>query len=151
MTPMRKARRVALALGLTIACGPATTTSTTTTTTTSTATTGLPDRCEGACTDGERCLNGLDWQCTCEHHPDINCGGAQRRLGPGTWAWACVRPNPPPPAATDCPASTPADASPCTAVTDCTYRDGGCGWSGANAHCDGSTWRVEQWMLPPPP
>lgn len=111
---------------------------------------GPTGQCSGACTDGDRCEGAVAWSCGCTLHADVNCGGAQRALGPGWWAWSCT----PLDGATDrgdgCPFAMPSEGAACRTPQQCRYAEG-CGWNGTDATCDGHRWRLTTFMSPPPP
>ena len=111
-----------------------------------------PEPCTGACPGaGATCTRGPAWSCTCTEHADVNCGGAQRMLGPSWWAWSCVPTDDSADRGDGCPFAEPIEGSPCSGAPTCRYEQGPCGWSGVDAACVGGAWHLTAFMMPPPP
>lgn len=115
---------------------------------------GAPtSECTGVCVEGATCTAPpIGWSCGCVEHPDVNCGGAPRRLGPSTWAWTCTPSDPATDRGDGCPYGAPTEAAACGAPPrTCRYADSHCGYSGIDATCEGGLWHLVPYAMPPPP
>jgi hypothetical protein len=110
---------------------------------------GLPERCEGACREGDVCQNGFALRCECALHYDPQCGGAERILDPPTWQWSCGPSDPTSDRGDGCPFAQPAEGAACSEERTCRYPSV-CGWHGQDATCATGIWHVAPFMTDPP-
>ena len=111
---------------------------------------GLPERCEGACHEGDVCQNGIAYRCECTLRYDRQCGGAQRIEQPPSWQWSCGPSDPTMDRGDGCPFAQPAEGAACSGHRTCRYP-GECEWHGQDAACASGVWHVAPFMTDPPP